>query len=404
MKLNFIIKAVVFLICLIVQFYVLENFEKFYYRFADMNMISLEKLVGKSLINIFKPASYRYPVPKDKITENQGQKYEDIDKVDEFGFRIWNIDYNIKKGKRFLFVGSYSIGYGYGVTVDSAFPVVFYKELRKLRPSTPFEVINANNEGLTLSMTFNEIKDVLFTKFRPDIVIIGSWTPLFGYPRNEGQSLEERVFGNKRRNTHSVRVKRGNMYISNRMEHSELWYYLYVKSLLMGKLLAYLDMKMFGTVCYFTKCENEAIDFTGYLYDLHKLLSQHNIPLLVVELVEKKSVEELSINIVKDYVREACDELKIPLLSIPKLRPIWSYTWIDAVHYSAKSNQLIGSDIAKWVDEVLDDNFQLVKPPIKNNINIKTSLILHRSMKSENTDYIGQERSPYQRGEHGASH
>jgi len=320
------------------------------------------------------------------LQTNQGeQNNEPLYKEDGFGFRTWNIDYNKKQGKRFLFVGSFSMGYGIGVTVDNTFSTVFYKELKKMRSSTPFEVINANRGNLTLSSTFHSIKDVFFTKFRPDVVVIGSYRPPHGYPRNDGQLLEERVFGDKRKNIHDVKKAKRNMIVASKMEHSDLWNNLYMKNLLMAKLLTYLDIKMFETVCYFTKCENEEIDYTGYLYDLHEFLLKHDIPLLVVELVEKRNDQLLrngdyqKNKIVNKYVKEACDELGIPFLSIPQLRPIWSYDWVAYHHYAAKSNQLIGNDIAKWVNDTLDNDFKLVAPsPIKSNINIKTSLVLHR--------------------------
>jgi hypothetical protein len=342
------------------QFYAFEVFEKIYYKFEERYMVARERLQNTPFINIFNPSTYKLTFPKEELTSGSDKQQEEaFYNEDEYGFRSWNIDYNIKNGKRFMFVGSVSMGYGFGVPVDKNFPSVFYKRLKELRPSNIFEVINSNRGQLFLSQTFYELKKMFYSKTSPDIVILGTYTPKFGYPRNSGQSLEERVFGNKSKQIQDIKVIRKNTILSPRMEHSGLWYDLQMSSLLMAKLLTYLDIQMYETICSLSKCKDDDTDYTGYINDLHEFLSQRGIPLLVVELVSRETEYAQKVNVVNKRVRETCAELGIPFLSIAELRPMWSYTWVAAHHYSVKSNQLIGSDIAKWVDDILDDDFQI---------------------------------------------
>ncbi|MBI5739771.1 MAG: hypothetical protein HZA16_03530 [Nitrospirae bacterium] len=357
MRLNFILKATGLLLFLTIQFFALELFEKVYYQFEERYMVGKERLKDRSLINIANPAIYRLTFPESED--------EPLYREDGFGFRPWNIDYEVKRGKRFLFVGSVSMGFGTGVTVDKNFPSVFFSELKKLRPSAPFEVINANRGELSLSATFHELQDVLFTKFRPDVVVLGTHRPIDGYPRNEGRTLEERIFGNRQKEAYRHEVKKGDMLFTYKLDHSDFWKELHVKSLLMAKLLTYLDLKMFETLCSMKGCDSETVDYAGYLYDLHEFLARRGIPLIVVELVDRQINYAQKVSVVNSHVRESCGELGVPYLSIAELRPIWSYTWVAGHHYSAKSNRLIGGDIAKWADEILDENFQLKRRGLK---------------------------------------
>ncbi|MBI4699041.1 MAG: hypothetical protein HY758_09110 [Nitrospirae bacterium] len=277
-------------------------------------MLAEERLANMPLINMLKPATYSLTPP-----ESEGEAlYND----DEFGFRTWNIDYNLKHGKRFLFAGAFSMGYGYGVTAENTFTSVFYKEFNKLRPATLIEVINANKNGVSLSATFHKFRDVFFTEIKPDVVIIAAHNPLAGFPGNKGQSLNDRVFGDKRAGIGEEKITKERMSICCTMKNTKLWNYLYTQSLLMAKLLTYFDVKVLESACPLKQCDNHDVDYTGYLYDLHEFLSQHN--------------------------------------------------WVASNHYSVRSHKLIGTDIATWANGILDDKLQLVTAPqAKSSVNMK---------------------------------
>lgn len=58
----------------------------------------------------------------------------------------------------------------------------------------------------------------------------------------------------------------------------------------------------------------------------------------------------------RELVEFAAQE-NVPLLSIDEIRPASDYTFIRRGHYSIETNRMIGEDLARWVDRVLDEEF-----------------------------------------------
>jgi len=251
------------------------------------------------------------------------------------------------------------MGMGYGVGVDQTFPAHFGKIFSKLKPNTPIEIINVNLPGHPLPKNMQAIKDIFYSKIKPDLIIYGSYlydTDL-AFSSNAGEELTEKVFGAPLENDQDANTNKREIAVKPRIEHSRLWKKLSVKSLLMAKFLTYLDVKMadirdnaYNVLRIPTP---EAQDRAGYLYDLDAYLSNENIPLLIVDLPHSKN------NDLNKEIEYTARLLNIPYLSVRKLRKDTAYTWVENGHYSEKTNEIIGEDIAKWANQILDDELKI---------------------------------------------
>ena len=349
---NFV-KAVIILIFIAVQFAAFEAFERFYYRFEDRYTKYTSRLKFMPITKIFDEELY------DALSEEEfGEISYD---TDEYGFRTVDIDYDNKRGTRFMLVGSFSMGWGTGVPADHTFAAFFGQKLAELRPDAGFEVINANKGAFPISNTLEELKDALHTRIRPDVIILGSYTSDGAYPRHPGETLEGRVFsGDVAAFTGgNTIVKKNGMVIVSKVPHSDAWNEVYSRSYAMGKFLAYADIKMAEVLDVFGRRVQASTDNVGYLEDLNTYLSGHGIPFLVVLLPKLGGEQDAYRKVVNDDLKAFSAENNVPLLDIDELRPPHEYTFVSDGHYSATSNELVGGDIARWVDEIFDDDFNL---------------------------------------------
>ncbi len=147
------------------QLALFEAFERFHLRFEDRYSRYLHRLSVLPITRIFDAAAF------DTVQGSEAGeiRYDE----DELSYRTVDIDYDRKRGTRFLFVGSMSMGYGTGVPAENTFPAAFGDALRSLRPDAEFEVINANRTGRSLELTLEELGQSGFRRVDPDVVILG---------------------------------------------------------------------------------------------------------------------------------------------------------------------------------------------------------------------------------------
>lgn len=330
------------LLVLILHFAAFEAFERFLYKFE----------VWFPTQNIHYHATHN----QDDYFPKESQSTEPMYVYDEYGFRTWNIDYNSKKGKRIIFVGSNSMGMGYGVPVSQSFPAYFWKKLSSLRPDIAIEVINLNLPGNPLPRNMAQLEKIFLEPLKPDVVIYGEYlyqTDLF-FPSLPYESLTQKVFGGNHINFSDGQSLKNqpNAISQSYLEHSRFWGYLTKHSLLMAKQLSYVDTKMAELKGIFrknkTKTPDQENNRAGYLHDLDKYLKDNNIPLLVVSLPNTKK------NALHHAIYNSTGKLNVPYFPLEKKREIESYTFVENNHYSAKTNQQIGIDIAYWVDSIMD--------------------------------------------------
>ena len=347
------VKATLILIFITGQFAAFEAFERFYYKFEDRYTKYTNRLKFMPITKIFDEKLY------DAMSE--GEFGEISYDTDEYGFRTVDVDYNHKRGTRFMFVGSFSMGWGTGVPADHTFAAFFGRKLAELRPDAEFEVINANKGAFPISNTLAELKDVFHTRIRPDVIILGSYTSDNAYPRHPGETLEERVFsGDVAAFTGgNTIVKKNGMIIVSKVPHSNAWNEVYSRSYVMGRFLAYADIKIAVVLDVFGRRVQASTDNSGYLEDLNTYLDRHGIPFLVVLLPKLGGEQDAYRKVVNDDLKVFCARDAVPLLDIDQLRPVYEYTFVSDGHYSAKSNEYVGGDIARWVDKIFDDHFRL---------------------------------------------
>ena len=346
-------KVIFILICIAGQFVAFEGFERFYYKFEDRYNKYTSRIGLMPITKIFDEEAFEALNVK-----TYGEIRYDLD---EYGFRTMGLDYDDKRGKRFIFVGSRSMGYGTGVPEDRTFPAAFDRKLGELRPDAEYQVINANKGAVTLSTTFLELKDVMFSRIRPDFVIVGAYISNTAYPRHAGNTLEERVLSRDVSAFGGTTVKKNGMVIVSQVPHSDLWNEIYSRSYAMGKFLAYVDIKMAEAMGALGSAPEIEVDNVGYVDDLKTYLDRHGVELSVVLLPKLGGEQDSYRAVVNEEMKELCARRGIPCLDIDPLRPAQDYTFVSDGHYSAYSNELVGGDIARWVHELLDDDFRLKK-------------------------------------------
>ncbi len=346
-----VIKSLIVIFSIAAQFALFEVWERFYYRFEDRYNKYAHRLDVMPLHRIFDDAAFE---------ALQAQEYGQIRyDTDEFGYREQGIDYDDKRGARFLFVGSRSIGYGVGVPADEAFAAAFGRELQRLRPDATFEVINGNREGATLEVTMHDLGEESFDRVDPDVVILGSYVVSRGYVRHAGDTVQDRVFGEELEEASGqATVKLNRTVVVSQVPHSRLWNEIYSRSAAMAKLLAHLDAKMADLKGASSSGSEVHASQIGYLVDLKAYLDARDIPLLIVILPQLGGEQNEFRTLVNQQLLDFADSHQVPLLSIDPIRPASSYTFVRRGHYSIESNRLVGGDLARWVDGLLDEGFQ----------------------------------------------